>query len=520
MRQAPSRLAERRSVYFGPFQLDLANRLLLHDGQPLKVRPKTFAVLVLLVERAGQIVSRDEIFNGVWSDISVQDQVLTTSITELRRLFRDTRKSAQFIETIHGRGVRFTAAVTNVLATPSEANAAADTTGSPRTALIGRESVIRALERTFEESLHGDARIALVQGAAGIGKSRLLEEIATRAQHRGAMVLRASADSGQHRPSYWIWSQLVRATAVLPKAELRAALGSSVDDVATLVPSLHDRLGTSLSSTPEEASLTSDRFFNAVTAFLRNLAAMQPLVLVIDDVEHADASSLALLQAATESLRAERFLVVAARRNADQRGTNLSDALTAWQRAGQSVSLELARLSDEESAQLISAIASVALPRPLLEQIVHDTSGNPYFLCEIGRGIDAHWLDTASERGFIHSIPESLQRYVDNRFSALPVIVQRLLRAGAVAGSEFDAHSALRMAEVSQSESVTAVAEALAAGFLEEPAAKPGRLRFTSNLLRETLLLSIPKLARAELEGRLSETPLHTATGSERPLAR
>src|SRR5215475_15623127 len=101
-----------RSVAFPPFLLDIVAECLQHDGQQIFLRPKTFALLRYLVEHPGALVTKEELLNAVWPDISVSEGVLTVCMTELRKALGDDAKAPQFIETVHRRGYRFIAPLT------------------------------------------------------------------------------------------------------------------------------------------------------------------------------------------------------------------------------------------------------------------------------------------------------------------------------------------------------------------------------------------------------------------------
>jgi adenylate cyclase len=117
---------------FGRFQLDAANAQLWQDDEPLKVRPKSFDVLVHLVARAGELVSTKELLDSVWADITVGDAVVKVSIRELRKLFGETGREPQYIATVHRRGYRFIAPVTS----PIQPEAAPLPMASPHSSLV------------------------------------------------------------------------------------------------------------------------------------------------------------------------------------------------------------------------------------------------------------------------------------------------------------------------------------------------------------------------------------------------
>src|SRR5262245_20162435 len=100
---------ESRLLNFGPFRLDVPNQQLWRGAEVIRLTNKALAVLCYLAEHGGQLVSKDELFAAVWSGVVVSDSALVACIGELRRALGDTRRTPQFVETVHGRGYRFIA---------------------------------------------------------------------------------------------------------------------------------------------------------------------------------------------------------------------------------------------------------------------------------------------------------------------------------------------------------------------------------------------------------------------------
>src|SRR5262245_14613112 len=92
---------------FGPYQLDMEKVRLWCDTQPVRLTPKAFQVLCYVVERPGQLVTKEELFRVLWADTVVSDAALTTCIQEIRKALQDNAKSPQYLETVHRRGFRF-----------------------------------------------------------------------------------------------------------------------------------------------------------------------------------------------------------------------------------------------------------------------------------------------------------------------------------------------------------------------------------------------------------------------------
>jgi len=99
---------------FGPFQLDPPERLLLCEGQPVPMPPKAFDLLVVLVERSGHLVEKEELLKAVWRDSFVEEGNLSVTVSVLRKALNDDRGMHKYIETVSKRGYRFVADVRRV----------------------------------------------------------------------------------------------------------------------------------------------------------------------------------------------------------------------------------------------------------------------------------------------------------------------------------------------------------------------------------------------------------------------
>lgn len=93
-------------LVFPSFVLDLDAELILREGRQVRVRPKTWGVLLALVESAGRVLTKDELLNTVWEGLAVSEDMPRLSVGELRRALGDSTRSARIIETVHGRGYR------------------------------------------------------------------------------------------------------------------------------------------------------------------------------------------------------------------------------------------------------------------------------------------------------------------------------------------------------------------------------------------------------------------------------
>ena len=94
-------------ISFGPFAFDPQSRLLWREGTEIALPPRVLGVLELLIERAGQVVARQDLLDGVWKDAFVTDTSLAEAVSFLRQALGDDPQSPTYIQTVHRRGYRF-----------------------------------------------------------------------------------------------------------------------------------------------------------------------------------------------------------------------------------------------------------------------------------------------------------------------------------------------------------------------------------------------------------------------------
>ena len=107
MPEAPALERRSRLVSFGPFAFDAQNRLLWRDGTEIPLPPRVLGVLELLLDRPGEVVSRQDLLDAVWKDAFVTDTSLAEAVSFLRQALGDDPQAPRFIQTVHRRGYRF-----------------------------------------------------------------------------------------------------------------------------------------------------------------------------------------------------------------------------------------------------------------------------------------------------------------------------------------------------------------------------------------------------------------------------
>jgi DNA-binding SARP family transcriptional activator/tetratricopeptide (TPR) repeat protein len=281
-------------------------------------------------------------------------------------------------------GVELAPATRALLARLRGSGATAEGAVGPRHPMFGRASELRTLAAAWAAAREGRGRVVLLTGEAGIGKSRLVAELARRADNAGARVaVGAGVDVGGEAP-FALWQELARAlVGVVPTPPESAGWPA---ELGRLAPDLAGALGRDLPPPPVAApELERLRLSDAVLRLVEWAAAGRPTLLVAEDVHRADRASLALCAHIGRRLAAVPVLFVLTRRHRPARPD--ADALLAdlASRGLEVTEIELGPLADRELAEVARSVAT--LDREHIAQVVDAAEGNPLFAVETARAL-------------------------------------------------------------------------------------------------------------------------------------
>jgi DNA-binding SARP family transcriptional activator/tetratricopeptide (TPR) repeat protein len=298
--------------------------------------------------------------------------------------------------------------------------------GTAARPLFGRAAELRTLMTAWTAARAGHGRVVLVTGEAGIGKTRLVAELAHRADNAGARIaVGAGVDVGGEAPLA-MWQELVPqlARAVPPPPE-HAGWPA---ELGRLAPEVASRLGRDRPAPPVSSpELERLRVFDAVLRLVEWAAAGRPVLLVAEDVHRTDPASMQLCAHIGRRLAARPVLLVLTRRDRPDRPA--ADALLA-DLAGRGVEvaeLELGPLSPVELAAVARSVAD--LTDDTVDQVVRAADGNPLLAVESARALAAGSA----------AMPPNLRSAVRAATGALPRPARDLAELLAAAGRELTA---------------------------------------------------------------------------------
>src|SRR5262245_747639 len=464
-----------RQLRFSPFRLDPDNACLWRGTKAIHLTPKAFAVLQCLVERHGQLVTKNFLLESVWAGTIVGDAVLKVCVREIRKALGDRAGAPRFVGTIHRRGYRFLADVTDIDPRPARGGAfeSSNTLGPPSgfryrgpTHLVGRESALDRLQRGLEAAWRGTRQIVFLPGEPGIGKTAVVE----------AFLERVAED-----PRVWIAHGQCVETYGTPEPYLPMlqALGRLCRESGGewLISLLRKHAPTWLAQMPwlldsaerdamqpELLGATRERMLREMAEAIEAVTAEAPLVLVLEDLHWSDTATVDLVSLLARRQEPARLLLIGTYRPVDVLVSRhpLRDVSSDLHARGRCQELSLELLGETDIAAYLRArFAGHEFPSELAGVVHHRTEGNPYFMVSIIEDLvtreliasrDGRWELRAALQDVEQSVPQSLRQAIERRIGQLDEAERRVLTAGGVAGMEFSAASVAAALHVTTTE--------------------------------------------------------------------
>jgi len=255
--------------------------------------------------------------------------------------------------------------------------------------LIDRAEEMRLLREAADKAVRSEGGVAFLYGEAGIGKTRLTRELGAYARLRGMQVLSGRCPALFRMdgvPPYVLWKEVIKNyLEVCAPQQLYRVIGFYPSEVSELVPELKQRLGAIPQSLPISPENGRDRLFEAVSQFITNISKEAPLLVILDDLQWTDQSSLLLMHYLARGVYKESMLLLGAYRDTDiDERHPLSPVLTELNRERLLQSVPLKRMSFNDVVEMIKQILEQDdIPREFCELVYEKTRGNPFFAEEV-----------------------------------------------------------------------------------------------------------------------------------------
>lgn len=370
--------------------------------------------------------------------------------------------------------------------------------------LLGRERELTALVQACEAGR--PRHLVWVVGEGGIGKSRLVGELARKVAAAGATVLYGRFEADMAVPYQAVIDALQHHIRRGPADALAGLSTASAAELARLVPEIGERLGALPAPAKGEPQVQRYRLFQAVDALLSAQSQRAPVMLVLDDVHLADQPALLLLRHLVRSSEPGPLFIVAMYRDTDvDQAGPLADTVTDLHRDANVERLALTGLGPEAVSQFVRRSASPGLPPAAAPHVarflLEETDGNPFYMRELLR----HLTETGAFAGGTDGlrrrvpVPPTVKEVIGWRVARLPKGAQRILEVAAVAGREFDVEVVAAVAHLTEDDLCAGLEAAVGARLVGEVVDGPGRYSFGHALTREALYENLSALRRSLL---------------------
>jgi tetratricopeptide (TPR) repeat protein/GGDEF domain-containing protein len=363
--------------------------------------------------------------------------------------------------------------------------------------LAGRVEELASLSKWLDEACAGHPRVASVFGETGTGTATLLRQLESEVRLRGGMFAMASSSNLSIGKPYGVWRALLAATNRFPSSPER-----QWHELHNLEPSLGTHDGV-------EHTGSQYRLFGELADYVRSLAAARPLVIVLDEMQWADATSWDALEHVLTHLDTDRLMICLAHR--PDSAFDTSPHRQMLKRHNIVRELTLSRLTREEVKQwLEAAFHRQQVGREFLAFLYRHTEGNPLFIAQSLRalveqgaiwhnGLRWEWTPVSELR-----LPPSRAALIAQRLSRFSSSTQAVLATAAVIGREFDVELVVTAGAGSEPAVKLALSEALTAGLLRPSLERrEGSYAFAHDEIAQVLVDPLPREQRRQLHQRV-----------------
>jgi len=313
--------------------------------------------------------------------------------------------------------------------------------------LIDRVEEMSLLRETVDKAARGEGGLVFLYGEAGIGKTRLTRELSAYARLRGMRVLYGRCPALFRMdgvPPYVLWNEVIKDyLQVCTSEQLYKVIGYYPDEVSKLVPEIKQKLGVIPPSIPISPESERNRLFEAVSQFVTNVSKEAPLLVVLDDLQWTDVSSLLLLHYLARGAYRESLLLLGAYRDTDiDEKHSLFPVLTELNRERLLQSVPLKRMSFDDVSEMIKRMLEQDnVPSEFCELVYTKTRGNPFFVEEVIKSLkeeeiiyrDGEWKFKEISR---IEFPKTVKSVVKNRISRLDDECQNALTMASFVGND------------------------------------------------------------------------------------
>ena len=381
-----------------------------------------------------------------------------------------------------------------------------------RSRLVARERELAEAVASWQRATAEAGQVLLISGEPGIGKTRLVRELAAVLEASGGKVLQGECYAEGGAP-YAPIAQIIQAAVDLTR--FQDLSGLALADLITLTPALRVRYPDVPPNPPLDPQTEQQRIFESVVALCAALTARTALLLFVDDAHWADSGTLALvrhLARRAHYLKLKLLIVLTYRETELDEARALNEVLLDLNRERLATRIKLTRLSRDETRDLLAALFAEDITPEFLDGIYHETEGNPFFVEEVCKTLvesgklvfaDGRWRRPSMAE---LEIPQSVRLAIQSRVGKLPEAAQETLRLAAIFGREFRYDALAEASELDEEALIATLESAERAQLIDEVSGvRDVTFAFVHALIPATLVEGVGVLRRRRLHRRAAE---------------
>jgi len=380
--------------------------------------------------------------------------------------------------------------------------------------LIDRVEELGLLREVVDRAVRGEGGVVFLRGEAGIGKTRLARELGAYARLRGMQVLYGRCPALFRMdgvPPYVLWKEVVKDyLEVCTREQLYRVIGFYPGEVSELVPELKQKFGVFPQSLPISPEHGRDRLFEAVSQFVTNISKEAPLLVVLDDLQWTDPSSLLLLHYLARGVSKEPLLLFGAYRDTDVDEMHpLSPVLTELNRERLLRSVQLKRMSLDDVSEMIRRILEQDdVPRDFCELVYEKTRGNPFFVEEVIKSLkEEEVIYREEDKWKIKEVsriefPKTVKSVIKTRISRLDDECQNALTMASFVGNDFSFEALCGVTGFEEDKTLEVMERMLKTGLVKERVIRGEDVySFADIVIRDVVHEEVSHLRHKKLHG-------------------
>ena len=426
---------------FGPFRLEVAEHRLTRDGSPVPLTGKTFDTLTLLVRNHGRLVTKQQLLSFVWPDVTVDESSLTYNISLLRKALGEGRTGQRYIETIPRKGYRFVGEVSD------RRQGTSRELRQVREWMVERDAELCSLHKAFDLARSGDPQVVFICGDAGVGKTTLVNAfLGEIADNQEALIARGEClehkgEAEPYMPVLEALSNLARGgNQGFVRETLRRHAPTWLAQIPWLIESGGEGDGGNLRASGR------DRMLREIVEAAISLTTAAPLLMVLEDLQWCDASTLDFVARAARLGRTARLLLVATCRPSDaiRRAHPIHPLISDLAMRLPACHIRLGVLSCEGVIDWLCHRFDRSVADSIGKALHTRTGGNPLFVSALmqdwestGRLVPGGTMRPIHDLAEFGAIPDNIRGFIEQQVAMLTPEQRDILEAASVLRTHF-----------------------------------------------------------------------------------